>query len=271
SSTHPRARSGRGTCWRQHAMVPVPNMFASSSPSTQPLAPRPEALLPGSLWQRADSTAGPMSWPTFPIASPLTAGRVSLPGRAPFAARRLPRSAQQPDSVVRAAEQPLTDPHTFVTPRVSTTSQMKCALWWEASGPSSRTSCRRGDREPVTTPKRSYLQSYGRKSCNPCSQAARDRSVLLVRLAANRFEPSFVRHPAAGFSMGCVRDLGGPTGNPALRPALVQYCGLARGARYAGDSYRHDCCDRRRGVFRAGLAQCGGRRSARLASRSAWQ
>src|SRR5262249_23918005 len=41
----------------------------------------------------------------------------SLSGRAPFAARRLPRSAQQPHSVVRAAEQPLTDPHTFVTPR----------------------------------------------------------------------------------------------------------------------------------------------------------
>src|SRR5262249_4707937 len=53
------------------------------------------------------------------------------------------------------------------------------------------------------------LTSYGRKSCSPCSQAARDRSVLLVRLAANRLEPSFVRHPAAGFSLGCVRDLGG--------------------------------------------------------------
>src|SRR5262249_35513207 len=78
---------------------------------------RSGALLPGSLWQRADSTAGPMSWPTFPVVSPLTAGRVSLSGRAPFAARRLPRSAQQPHSVVRAAEQPLTDPHTFVTPR----------------------------------------------------------------------------------------------------------------------------------------------------------
>src|SRR6266446_5689327 len=71
----------------------------------------------------------------------------------------------------------------------------------------------------------------GRKNCNLCGQVARDRRVLLVCLAANRLEPSSVRDPAAGFSLGCARDLGGHTGGPALRPALVQYRGLARGAR----------------------------------------
>src|SRR6266446_3480858 len=37
----------------------------------------------------------------------------------------------------------------------------------------------------------------GRKSCNLCGQVARDRRVLLVCLATNRFKPSLVRDSAA--------------------------------------------------------------------------
>src|SRR5262249_14671909 len=111
----------------------------------------------------------------------------------------------------------------------------------------------------------------GRNGRDRCSQAARNRSVLLVCLAADRLAPSFVRDPVTEVSLGRPGNLRGHAADPARGPALVQHRGCACRARSADDAYRRDCRDLCRAVLLPGLAECGGGGDARLASCLTWE
>jgi hypothetical protein len=70
----------------------------------------------------------------------------------------------------------------------------------------------------------------GRKSCNLCGQVARDRRVLLVCLATNRFKPSLVRgeSPLANKTTSCPRATSSSVSHEMTRSVPPQFAKLTK-------------------------------------------